>query len=73
MITINRTTGDTFEFSAPNRYVYLSINNGRRMQICRGGKFLGETLQLSNRSDHAELAAQVSRWMRAYRKAVCLS
>ena len=73
MITINRTNGDTFEFSAPSRHVYLSINNGRRMQICRGGKFLGETLQLSNRSDHAELAAQVSRWMRAYRKAVCLS
>ena len=73
MVTINRINGDTFEFSVPHRYVYLSINNGRQMQICRGGKFLGETIQVSDPSDHAELAAQVSRWMRAYRKAGRLS
>ena len=67
-ITIKRTTGDTYEFNAPSRYVHLSINGQEPAQICRGGRFLGETIQLSGQSDHAELATQVNRWMRARRR-----
>ena len=65
-ITINRRNGDVYEFSAASRYVYLSINGGGRMQICRGGKFRGYTIQLSAQSDRAELADRVGAWMGAH-------
>ncbi|CAB4142370.1 hypothetical protein UFOVP452_7 [uncultured Caudovirales phage] len=65
--TIRSRDGATFHFTAPvdGGYVWVSINDGNRKQICRGGYTMGETLTAYSA---AGLKKTARRWYRAHRR-----
>ena len=55
-------TGEHFHFFNRGRYIYVSINDSKELQICKGGYTMGNTLMCASESD---FYIECNRWYKA--------